>query len=116
MAELVVFHNPRCSKSRAALALLDERGAEYEVVRYLDDPPDRATLERILDALADEPAALVRAGDVRSLHLAPADHTTREAVLELLLAHPEVMQRPVVLRGDEAVIGRPTERVEMLLT
>ena len=114
---VTVFHNQSCSKSRGALAILDERGVSYDVVRYLDTPPDRAALERILDAISDEPKALVRTDDdkFKALGIAKAEVTTREQVIDVLLAHPEVMQRPVVFVGKRAVIARPSEKVLDLL-
>jgi arsenate reductase len=112
MSEISVFHNPRCGKSRGALEILAERGEEVDVVEYLKTPPDRSTLERILDAIDDPPAALVR-HDQRfgELELDAESYDTREFVIGLLLEHPELMQRPIVFRGDRAVIGRPSERV-----
>ena len=117
MADVTIFHNQACSKSRGALEILEERGVSYDVIKYLDTPPDRATLERILDAIPDEPAALVRTDDdkFKKLGIAKADVTTREQVIDVLLAHPEVMQRPVVFVGDRAVIARPSEKVLDLL-
>jgi arsenate reductase len=118
MTDVTVFHNPACSKSRGALEILDERGVEYDVVRYLDTPPDRATIERILDAIAEEPNTLVRTDDdkFKALGIAKAAVTTREQVIDVLLAHPEVMQRPVVFVGDRAVVARPSDRVLELLS
>ncbi|MGQ0824173.1 MAG: arsenate reductase (glutaredoxin) [Actinomycetota bacterium] len=112
-----IFHNPSCSKSRGALAILHERGVDANVVRYLDTPPDRATLERILDAIEDEPAALVRTGDAKfkDAGLTKADVATRAQVIKVLREHPEVMERPVVFVGARAVIARPSERVLELL-
>jgi arsenate reductase len=112
-----IFHNPSCSKSRGALAILEEKGVDAEVVRYLDTPPDRATLERILDAIPDEPAALVRTDDkkFKELGLKAGDYADRGSVIKLLLEHPELMQRPVVFVGDRAVIARPSEKVLELL-
>ena len=112
MADVLVYHNPVCSKSRGALEILGERGTEVEVVEYLKNPPSRADLERILDAIPDEPAALVRK-DKRfgELGLSAADYTDRDAVVALLLEHPELMERPVVFRGDRARICRPSEKV-----
>lgn len=117
MAEPVLFHNPKCSKSRGALAVLEERGVDAEVVRYLDHPPGREQLEAIVAGLDDPPAALVRSGDPRfkDLGLAKGDYTTAEEVVDLLVAHPELMERPVLLVGARAVIGRPPERVIELL-
>jgi arsenate reductase len=116
MSEILVYHNPACSKSRGALDILGERGADTDVVEYLKAPPDRATLERILDAIPDPPAELVRKDkrfDV--LGLEADDYTDRETVITLLLEHPELMQRPVVFRGERAVIARPSEKVLELL-
>ena len=112
----VLYHNPACSQSRGAQAILGERGVDVEVVEYLKAPPDRATLARILDAIPDPPADLVRK-DKRFAELAlrAEDHTTREAVIALLLQHPELMQRPVVFRGARAIIARPSEKVLELL-
>jgi leucyl/phenylalanyl-tRNA--protein transferase/arsenate reductase (glutaredoxin) len=117
MEPIQIFHNPSCSKSRGALQLLEERGVDAQVVRYLDTPPDRATIERILDAITDEPSALVRTGDdkFKAAGLTRADVQTREQVVDVLLKHPEVMERPVVFVGDRAVIARPSERVLDLL-
>jgi arsenate reductase len=113
---MLVYHNPSCSKSRGALEILADKGVEHDVVEYLEAPPDRAALERILDAVADAPAELVRKdGRFDELGLNASDFTTREAVIELLLEHPELMQRPVIFRGERAVIARPSEKVLELL-
>jgi arsenate reductase len=116
MAEITVYHNPVCSNSRGALDLLDDRDADVEVIEYLHEPPDRALLERILDAIPDEPAVLVR-HDKRfaELGLDPNGYQDRESVIEVLLEHPELMQRPVVFKGDKAMICRPPEKVFELL-
>jgi len=115
-ADIVVYHNPVCSKSRGALAILVERGADVEVIRYLDEPPSRADLERIVGAIPDEPGALVRK-DKRfaELGLVASDYATADEVVALLLEHPELMERPVVIRGASALICRPSERVLELL-
>jgi arsenate reductase len=114
--EILVFHNPSCSKSRGTLEILRDRGVEADVVEYLKAPPDRATLERIVDAVPDPPAELVRK-DKRfdELGLKAEDYTDRESVITLLSEHPELMQRPVVFRGERAVIARPSEKVFELL-
>ena len=117
MEPVRIFHNPACSKSRGALEILEARGVDPQVVRYLDVPPDRATLERILDAIADDPIALVRTGDAKfkAAGLTKSDVQTREQVIEVLVKHPEVMERPVVFVGARAVIARPSEKVLDLL-
>jgi arsenate reductase len=117
MDRIRMYHNPKCSKSRGALEILRERGVDLEVVEYLKDPPDRAALEAILDRLPDSPAELVRK-DKRfvELGLDPAAYEDREAVIALLLEHPELMQRPVILRGEAGVLARPSEKVLEILT
>jgi arsenate reductase (glutaredoxin) len=115
MAEITVYHNPRCSNSRGALDLLDDRDADVEIIEYLRDPPDRDALERILDAIPESPSALVRRDKrFEELGLDPSAYETRESVIDVLLEHPELMQRPVVFRGDRAVIARPPEKLAEL--
>lgn len=113
MAEVRIFHNPRCSKSRQALALLEEHGVEPEVVRYLDDPPDAATLRWLVEHLDGSPADLVRAKDgyASEAGVDAAAATGADAVVALLAEHPRLLERPVVVAGDRVVIGRPPERV-----
>jgi arsenate reductase len=112
-----LYHNPSCSKSRGAKELLADGGTEVEIVEYLKAPPSRAELERIVDAIEDPPAALVRSGDpkFKALGLAKGDYVERDQVVDLLVEHPELMERPVLVVGDRAVIGRPPERVNELL-
>jgi arsenate reductase (glutaredoxin) len=95
--------------------ILKERGIDFGTVEYLKQHPDRATYERMLDLLADPPADLVRK-DKRfaELGLNADDYTTRETVIEVLLEHPELMQRPVIFRGDRAVLARPSDKVLQL--
>ena len=116
MSDVTIFHNPACGKSRGALEILRERDVKHDVVEYLQTPPSRATLGRILDLLAGPPADLVRKDKrFRELNLDAADYVTREQVITLLLAHPELMERPVVIRQGRAVIARPSEKVLELL-
>jgi arsenate reductase len=114
--DVVILHNPRCSKSRGALEILGDRGVDTEVIQYLDTPPDRALLERSLDAIPDDPSALVR-HDARfkELGLDARAYGDRGTVVALLLEHPELMERPVVFVGERAVIARPPEKVLDLL-
>lgn len=98
------------------LDLLRERDVEFDVVEYLKSPLERATLERFLDWLPNPPADLIRRDRFfDSLELEPADYETRSSVVELILEYPELMQRPIVIRGERAVIARPSERVLDLL-
>jgi arsenate reductase len=116
MDEMQMFHNPSCSKSRGALQILKERNVDVDVVEYLEAPPDKKTLERIVDSISDPPAALVRHDNrFKELGLDPKGYTTKQDVVALLLEHPELMERPVIFKGDRAVIARPSERVLDLL-
>jgi arsenate reductase (glutaredoxin) len=112
MERVTVYHNPVCGKSRGALDILRERGVACDVVEYLKTPLDRATLARCLDLIGGPPGALVRK-DKRfaELGLDARDYTTRDEVVELLVRHPDLMERPVVVRDGRAVIARPSERV-----
>lgn len=115
MSDLTIFHNPRCSKSRQAMETIEGAGAEAEVVRYLDAPPDRDTLESIIAKLEDPVADLVRVGDAKKKGIDVPDVLDDERVVGLLLEYPDLMERPVLVKGDRAIIGRPTERVEPFL-
>ena len=116
MERVTIYHNPACGKSRGALEILTERGISSEVVEYLKTPPGRDTLERILDLLPGEPAELVRKDKrFKELGLDPNRYTSRAQVIALLLEHPELMERPVVIRGQRAIIARPSERVVEIL-
>ena len=98
------------------MQIVAERGLDAEVTEYLKAPPERATIERIVDLIDEEPAALVRKDNrFKDLGLHAADYATRDAVVDLLLEHPELMERPVVILGDRAVIARPPEKLLELL-
>jgi arsenate reductase len=116
--DVTIFHNPVCSKSRGALAILDEQSIDHEVIEYLVTPPSRATLETIIERLDSPASALVRTGDKKfhELGLDKASYDTPSAVIDLLVEHHELMERPVVIRGNRAVIARPSERVHELLS
>src|ERR1700730_9550130 len=104
MERLLVYHNPSCSKSRGALEILADEGVDHDVVEYLRAPPDRAALERIVDTIDVPPAELVRQDRrFEELGLSASDYTTRDAVIELLLEHPELMQRAGIVRGEVPV-------------
>ncbi|MGE3289080.1 MAG: arsenate reductase (glutaredoxin) [Pseudonocardia sp.] len=114
--DVTIWHNPRCSKSRGALALLAERGVDPDVVRYLDDAPDRAALEDILRRIGtDDPRAIIRTGEARYRELGLAD-ADRDALLDALAAEPALIERPIVVVGERAVVARPPEKVLDLLS
>lgn len=115
-AAVTVLHNPRCSTSRAALEKLQSAGVEAEVIDYLKAPLDAPALRTIIGALEDPVGDLVRRDDLfTELELTDADVATEEQVLQLLLEHPRLMQRPVLVKDGRAIIGRPKERVDAFL-
>lgn len=116
MSDLTLYHNPRCSKSRAALELLQARGLEPEVVRYLDTPPSADTLRDLLSRLGIGARALLRTGEdeYKALNLAdPA--LADDTLIEAMASHPKLIERPILVRGDKAVIGRPVDNLLELL-
>ncbi len=116
MDKMTIYHNPGCGSSRGALQILKDRNAEFDIVEYLKIPPNRVTLEKIISILDGSPADLVRK-DKRfgELGLAAADYTEPKKIVALLLKHPELMQRPIVIRGNRAIIARPPEKLTALL-
>lgn len=117
MAELTLWHNQRCSKSRGAKEILDEAGVAFTERRYLDDPPTAAELDEVLVALRMEPWELARTGEpvAKELDLATLPHD-RGRWIEIMASHPILIERPILVSGDgRAVVGRPPERVQDLL-
>ncbi len=114
VGDTTIWHNPRCSKSRQAKALLEEMGVDAEVREYLKDPPTRDELEGLLAALGlDDPRAIVRTGEDAYKQLGLADATADE-LLDAIVEHPILLQRPIVVRDGKAVIGRPPEDIAQL--
>ena len=117
MKSVRIYHNPRCSKSRQTLALLQERGLDVEVIRYLEDPPAPAELDRLVEALGMAPVELIRVKEKRfaELGLATTDDRSRREWLELMSANPILIERPIVVNGERAALGRPPEEVLAIL-
>jgi len=116
MTDLTLYHNPRCSKSRAALQLLEERGLQPTVVHYLDTPPSAAQLREVLNKLGIPARQLLRSGEDEYRELNLADSTLDDhALIEAMVAHPRLIERPILIAGDRAVIGRPPENILELL-
>ena len=111
----LLLHNPRCSKSRAARALLEERGVDFEERRYLEDPLSRSELEDLAQRLGRPPAEWSRSGEAAWSEAGlPADPDA-DALLAALAAHPVLLERPILIVGARAVVGRPPDRVLALL-
>ncbi|GAB4351297.1 MAG: arsenate reductase (glutaredoxin) [Immundisolibacter sp.] len=112
----MLLHNPRCSKSRAALALLREHGLEPRVVEYLREPLTAAQIRQLLGQLGLPARALLRRGEAVYTSLGLADPgLSDDALIDAMAANPILIERPVAVRGQRAVIGRPPERVLQLL-
>jgi arsenate reductase len=111
METLTIYHNPRCSKSRAALALLQERKVPLRIVEYLKEPPTRTELAGLGKKLGLGPAQWIRKGEAEFKEAGLRADTPEEKLLDAMAKHPILIERPIVVRGDRAVVGRPPERV-----
>ncbi|MBX9713942.1 MAG: arsenate reductase (glutaredoxin) [Pseudomonadaceae bacterium] len=116
MTDLTLYHNPRCSKSRAALELLEARGLTPTIVRYLETPPSVEQLRDLLSKLGLPARQLLRSGEeeYKALNLADVS-LSEEHLLNAMAAHPKLIERPILIAGARAVIGRPTEKLLELL-
>lgn len=114
---VTLYHNPRCSKSRETLELLEARGANLEIIRYLDAPPTADDLREMVRKLDVPAAALVRTGDdaFKGLGIDPSSLDDEDRVIDLLVQHPELLQRPIAVTPEAARLGRPPEHVLELL-
>jgi len=114
--KVTIYHNPRCSKSRQALELLKERGFQPEIVEYLKTSPDRETLERLLKLLHIKPRELLRKNEPEYKQAGLDDAAlSDEDLISALIQYPILLERPIVVSGAKAVIGRPPERVFEIL-
>lgn len=111
-----IYHNPRCSKSRATLALLQEQGERLEVIHYLDTPPDASELTALLEKLGMRARALLRSGEAEYKALGLADPSLDDkALIAAMVSHPKLIERPIVVANGKAAIGRPPEAVLSIL-
>ncbi|HMJ13300.1 MAG TPA: arsenate reductase (glutaredoxin) [Polyangiaceae bacterium] len=116
MRDVTIWHNPRCSKSRAALELLQNAGITPQVRLYLDAPPSTAELADVVHLLGGSPRVCLRTGETAYTELGLADSSKSDAeLIEAMAKHPILIERPIVIAGDRAVLGRPPERVRDLL-
>lgn len=116
MTELTLYHNPRCSKSRGALELLAQRGLTPKVINYLETPPSAEELQRIIARLGIPARQLLRSGEEEYKTLGLADPSLSDLqLIEAMVAHPKLIERPILIAGEAAVIGRPPEKVLEIL-
>lgn len=114
--EISIYHNPKCSKSRQTLELLTERGIEPTIIEYLKTPPTHQQLDSILRGLDMEPSALMRTGEAEYKALGLDDPSlSRDQLIEAMINTPKLIERPIVVAGDQIVIGRPPEAVLTIL-
>ncbi len=116
MAQYTILHNPRCSKSRQTLALLEENGLDFEVLEYLKTPPTQKQLKTILSLLGAEPRDIMRKGEAEYKESGLNDDTLSKAEqIKRMVAFPKVIERPIVFSQQKAIVGRPPENVLKLV-
>jgi len=115
MAEVIIWHNPRCSKSRAAAQLLEEKGVEAEVVKYLETPPSKEEIKAVLKMLGISARELMRTKEDIYKELGLKDVEEEEKLIEAMAEHPKLIERPVVIKDGKAAIGRPIEKIIELI-
>ena len=114
--QAIIYHNPRCSKSRAALAILEEKNEPVEVIKYLETPPNKETLRYILDTLNLSPRELMRTNEVEYAENNLSDEAlTDDELIDAMITHPKLIERPIVIKGNKVAIGRPPESVLAIL-
>ncbi|UII76017.1 arsenate reductase (glutaredoxin) [Flagellimonas sp. HMM57] len=110
-----IYHNPRCRKSREGLEVLEKSGQEFEVVRYLENIPTKEELREVIACLGISPENLVRKNEAIWKEKYRNQLLTDEQVLDAMIAHPKLIERPIVMKGRNAVIGRPAENIKEIL-
>ena len=116
MQKVQIWHNPRCSKSRQALELLDESGVEKDIVKYLEENPDKERIKELLKMLGFASAReLMRTKEAIYKELGLKDETDEEKLIEAMVEQPKLIERPIIIKGDKAIIARPPEKVSDFL-
>ena len=106
-----IYHNPRCSKSRQTLSLLEEKGKSPEIIEYLKDTPSKDELKAIIKKLKIQPEALIRKGEADYKENFKGKSLSDDAWIDAMIKYPKLIERPIVVNGDKAAIGRPPEKV-----
>ncbi len=115
MQNITIWHNPRCSKSRAGLAYLKDKGIEPNVVKYLDNPPSADELKDILSKLGMSAGELIRTKEAIYKELGLKEVDDEEALIEAMCQNPKLIERPIVINANKAVVARPAEKIEEIL-
>lgn len=112
---MIIWHNPKCSKSREALKLLEEKGGSFEVFKYLDTPPSRGEITALLKKLGVSAGELMRTKEDVYKELGLANVSDEEKLIDALAEHPKLIERPILIEENRAIIGRPVEKVMAFL-
>jgi arsenate reductase len=116
MSKFTIYHNPRCSKSRQTLALLEQAGINPEIVLYLETPPSATELKTLIDQLGIAPRELLRKGEAEYKEMKLSDKSLSDQdIIEAMVTAPKLIERPIVVKDKEAVLGRPPENVNALI-
>lgn len=110
-----IFHNARCTKSRECLAFLNDSKQDFEVIKYLETPPTFDELKDIISKLNIKPLALVRQKEPIWIEKFKSKKLSDDAIIQAMISHPILIERPIVINGDKAVIARPTEKVQAII-
>lgn len=116
MDKIAIWHNPRCSKSRQALALVEESGCEKEVIKYLEETPGKSEIKKVLAMLGISARELMRTKEDVYKELDLKNEHDEEKLIEAMVNNPKLIERPVIIKGDKAVIARPPEKALELLS
>jgi arsenate reductase len=111
MAEITIWHNPRCSKSRQALAFLEDKNIEAEIIKYLDTPHDEKQIKELLNKLGMSARELMRTKESIYKELGLKDVDDEASLIKAMSEHPKLIERPIVIKADKAVVARPLEKV-----
>jgi len=112
---ITIYHNPRCRKSREGLQILEASSKPFRVVRYLDNPPDQALLKELLRKLGMAPSELIRTGEPEWKEHYKGKELSEDALINAMAEHPKLIERPIVVAGSKAIVGRPPETIRNFL-
>ena len=115
MSKLIIWHNPRCSKSREALKLLDESKQEYTLVKYLDDTPSKEELQTLLKIMSVSPRTIMRTKEAIYKKLDLQNEKSDEKLIDAMVANPKLIERPIIIKDDAAIIARPPSLVSSFI-
>lgn len=112
---ITIYHNPRCSKSREGLAYLEEKGLPYNITKYLDEPLTKEELTEVLKKLNFKPIELVRTQEEIWKELTKDKELNDNEIIDAMVKHPRLIERPIIINGDRAVVARPLENIDTIL-